>query len=345
MASTDTGHEGQDRDYTRQPEALLDYAYRGVHLATGAAKRVIQKYYGREIDRAYLKGCSNGGRAAMLEATRFPDDYDGILAGAPAFRFQEERAPCRVSNIRVGTGFEEGLRSVEGLLHHRVHQRRGAFVIDLVEVGAGFKKQADQVRMRSVVKGCSTAPVRHVDIGRSRADQGGENMRVGPGRGQVQWRPALVIYGANVGAGLDQVANDLEACTSWELQHTMQDAVALLPPRVDVGPGFEENRHDVLGEVVPDCVEQRRVAFVIPRMDVRTSVKQNPDDVCSAAPPGCVVQWCAVPAARVDIGALEALRFPTGGSSVAGCAQAGTARTRPAATNPRARIDMAVPPP
>ena len=89
MASTDTGHEGSDRDYMRQPEALLDYAYRGVHLATAAAKRVIQTYYGREIGHAYLKGCSNGGRAAMLEATRFPDDYDGILAGAPAFRFQE----------------------------------------------------------------------------------------------------------------------------------------------------------------------------------------------------------------------------------------------------------------
>ncbi len=89
MASTDTGHEGSDRDYMRQPEALLDYAYRGVHLATAAAKRVIQTYYGREIDHSYLKGCSNGGRAAMLEATRFPDDYDGILAGAPAFRFQE----------------------------------------------------------------------------------------------------------------------------------------------------------------------------------------------------------------------------------------------------------------
>lgn len=89
MASTDTGHEGQDRDYVRQPEALLDYAYRGVHLATGAAKRVIQHYYGREIDYSYVKGCSNGGRAAMLEATRFPNDYDGVLAGAPAFRFQE----------------------------------------------------------------------------------------------------------------------------------------------------------------------------------------------------------------------------------------------------------------
>ncbi len=67
----------------------MDYAYRGVHLATQAAKRIVTSLYDRDIDYAYLKGCSNGGRAAMLEATRFPNDYDGIVAGAPAFRFEE----------------------------------------------------------------------------------------------------------------------------------------------------------------------------------------------------------------------------------------------------------------
>ena len=90
QASTDTGHElSEGNAFLRQPEALIDYAYRGVHLATAAAKRVIAHYYGRDIDHSYLKGCSNGGRAVMLEAARFPEDYDGIIAGAPAFRFQE----------------------------------------------------------------------------------------------------------------------------------------------------------------------------------------------------------------------------------------------------------------
>lgn len=90
QASTDTGHRAIDGNaYLSQPEALLDYAYRGVHLATVAAKRVIAHYYGKDVDYAYLTGCSNGGRAAMLEAIRFPNDYDGIIAGAPAFRFQE----------------------------------------------------------------------------------------------------------------------------------------------------------------------------------------------------------------------------------------------------------------
>ena len=89
MASTDTGHEGNDFDYAYQPEALIDYAYRGVHLATQFAKSAIEQYYDEKINHSYLKGCSNGGRAALLEATRFPDDYDGIIAGAPLFRFRE----------------------------------------------------------------------------------------------------------------------------------------------------------------------------------------------------------------------------------------------------------------
>ena len=90
QASTDTGHSINDGNaHLSHPEASIDYAYRGVHLATLATKRVIAHYYGREADHAYLDGCSNGGRAALLEAIRFPDDYDGIIAGAPAFRFQE----------------------------------------------------------------------------------------------------------------------------------------------------------------------------------------------------------------------------------------------------------------
>ena len=89
MATTDTGHEIEDVDFMRQPEVLIDYAYRGVHLATQFAKTVIARYYERDIDYAYIKGCSNGGRAAMMEAVRFPDDYDGIIAGAPGLSYQE----------------------------------------------------------------------------------------------------------------------------------------------------------------------------------------------------------------------------------------------------------------
>ena len=89
MASTDTGHEGQDMTFLAQPEATIDYAYRGVHLATIFAKAAVHKFYGEPASYSYLSGCSNGGRAALMEAIRFPADYDGIIAGAPAFRFEE----------------------------------------------------------------------------------------------------------------------------------------------------------------------------------------------------------------------------------------------------------------
>lgn len=90
MASTDTGHEiSEGTTFYKQPEATLDYAFRGVHLATVVAKQVVEHYYANDISYSYLQGCSNGGRAAMLEALRFPGDYDGIIAGAPVFRFEE----------------------------------------------------------------------------------------------------------------------------------------------------------------------------------------------------------------------------------------------------------------
>ena len=96
QASTDTGHEAlpgeADFGFYAHPEALLDYAYRGVHLATRASKRVVAAFYGptgQALRYSYLQGCSNGGRAAMMEALHFPDDYDGIIAGAPSFQMLE----------------------------------------------------------------------------------------------------------------------------------------------------------------------------------------------------------------------------------------------------------------
>ncbi len=69
------------------PEKLVDYGYRATHEVTVAAKRVVAEFYGRAPERKYFSGCSNGGREALTEAQRFPDDYDGIIAGAPAFEF------------------------------------------------------------------------------------------------------------------------------------------------------------------------------------------------------------------------------------------------------------------
>ena len=66
------------------PEKLIDFAYRAVHEMTLAAKAITAAYYGKAPARAYFNGCSTGGRQALAEAQRYPDDYDGIIAGAAA---------------------------------------------------------------------------------------------------------------------------------------------------------------------------------------------------------------------------------------------------------------------
>ena len=85
MATTDTGHEpANDPSFYRDDHAKLNFAFRANHLTTLLAKRIIAEFYGEPVRHAYLWGCSNGGRAALVEALRYPDDYDGIIAGAPA---------------------------------------------------------------------------------------------------------------------------------------------------------------------------------------------------------------------------------------------------------------------
>ncbi len=90
-ASTDTGHAGSSEDDSAwavgRPERVRDYGWRGIHVTTVAAKKLIAAYYGRGPDHSYFIGCSNGGRQGLMEAWRFPEDYDGIIAGAPAARF------------------------------------------------------------------------------------------------------------------------------------------------------------------------------------------------------------------------------------------------------------------
>jgi len=84
-ASTDTGHTETTAAFVvGHPERLIDFAYRAVHEMTIAAKAVTAAYYGSGPVRAYFNGCSTGGRQALAEAQRFPDDYDGIIAGAAA---------------------------------------------------------------------------------------------------------------------------------------------------------------------------------------------------------------------------------------------------------------------
>jgi hypothetical protein len=67
------------------PNLQEDYAWRSNHVVTLAAKALTTRYYGRAIERSYMVGCSKGGHAVLMEAQRFPDDYDGLLAAAPVY--------------------------------------------------------------------------------------------------------------------------------------------------------------------------------------------------------------------------------------------------------------------
>lgn len=85
--ATDTGHTGSPIDAAwalGHPERVVDYGHRGVHEMTRVAKAVVQAFYARAPQHSYFAGCSDGGREGMMEAQRYPEDYDGILAGAPA---------------------------------------------------------------------------------------------------------------------------------------------------------------------------------------------------------------------------------------------------------------------
>jgi feruloyl esterase len=84
-ASTNTGHDGGDASFAPDhPEKLVDFAYRAVHEMTVKAKEITKAYYGKAPARAYWNGCSSGGKQGLKEAQKFPQDYDGIVAGAPA---------------------------------------------------------------------------------------------------------------------------------------------------------------------------------------------------------------------------------------------------------------------
>src|SRR5262245_25420605 len=83
-ASTDTGHVSSETWWAiGHPERAIDYLYRSKHVVTVASKAVIASFYGPQPDHSYFSSCSNGGRQGLIEAQRYPDDFDGLIIGAP----------------------------------------------------------------------------------------------------------------------------------------------------------------------------------------------------------------------------------------------------------------------
>lgn len=86
-AQTNTGHDSRKEPggtfVLSNPQKAIDYAYRAVHLTAATAKSIINEYYGKAVSYAYWNSCSNGGRQGLIEAQRFPEDFDGVVANAP----------------------------------------------------------------------------------------------------------------------------------------------------------------------------------------------------------------------------------------------------------------------
>jgi len=87
VAATDDGHSSAVPGAAwavGHPEKLIDFGYRAVHETSVQAKAIVNAFFGRDATRSYFDGCSDGGREALMEAQRYPEDFDGIIAGAPA---------------------------------------------------------------------------------------------------------------------------------------------------------------------------------------------------------------------------------------------------------------------
>ena len=86
-ARTNTGHDARKEPsgsfILSNPQKAIDYAYRAVHVTAETAKKIATDYYAQPILFSYWNSCSNGGRQGLLEAQRYPDDFDGIVANAP----------------------------------------------------------------------------------------------------------------------------------------------------------------------------------------------------------------------------------------------------------------------
>jgi hypothetical protein len=120
VASTDSGHrsdKGFDFGFTEDQEAYLNFLYKANAKVTEVAKSIIKTYYEKPIDYSYWVGCSTGGREGMIMSQRFPDYFDGIVAGAPAIRTNFSNLGIRYLQISLNQAApleDDGLPEVGG---------------------------------------------------------------------------------------------------------------------------------------------------------------------------------------------------------------------------------------
>ena len=137
VTNSNTGHDngvepGASFAFNNR-QAEIDFGYRAVHLTVMAGKLLIKYYYNKAHDYSYFEGCSQGGRQGLMEAQRYPNDFDGIVAGAPAFAYQALNASgvwnlqriyrdSLAGNLAIDSGGDGSYDSLEliEMLHEKV---------------------------------------------------------------------------------------------------------------------------------------------------------------------------------------------------------------------------------
>ena len=119
-SSTDTGHVGNSLAFALgHREKYIDFGYRALHEMTVNAKTIINAYYGAAAQESYWNGCSQGGRQGITEAARYPDDYDAVIAGAPAIEHMRLHAERLALNVFVHRSAESYIPAEKYAVIHR----------------------------------------------------------------------------------------------------------------------------------------------------------------------------------------------------------------------------------
>ena len=127
--ATDTGHEGGsgsfalDANGRQNWQAIIDNAYLGIHEMTVVGKALTKAFYGKAPRYSYFVGGSTGGRQGLMEAQRFPDDYDGILSACPAINWHRFVSASLWPQVVMLSTYELRLQSQARRRHRRRHCR------------------------------------------------------------------------------------------------------------------------------------------------------------------------------------------------------------------------------
>lgn len=164
VAGSNTGHdEATDilGSFASDEDKLLDYAHRAVHQTALVAKALLERLYGRGPSHSYFEGCSTGGRQALMAAQRYPDDFDGIISGAPVFDFTGSQLwGVRTGQILAGTGVgDEQMRIVAKALREKAiaqNQLEDGLLVDALRLDFDVLRDVPVCEDGAAREGCLT---------------------------------------------------------------------------------------------------------------------------------------------------------------------------------------------